>query len=363
MSFAFIADSHCALRGMRSEIPLEDTLQPLRAAVAHCLLKSLPLVIGGDLYDTNAPPARLVFQVNKILGQLREKHLPIYLIQGNHDKDPETPWGSLVEGVQHIHQQLVDIGGLKVYGLDFAPATHITQQIQQIPKCDVLVLHQALKQGLGFEGAWNCDLDWVNPELCADVLLGDLHNAREELFSTDKKVRGLYPGVQYMTTVDAPRDPSFIVVTGKTGGHLDYQRVALPCRPFYTVELQKNQDVGDFVEHLKAQASEVPVRAIVHVKYPADARELFAALKTALEGTVIFIETPLPAQGGFSASRNLVLKVQKGITLPALVEQRTKDSPNEIFKGLMKGLAGARTSGEVQEVIKASRAQALRATA
>lgn len=265
--FVFTADNHINLRGLRPEIPLEDTIQPLRETVEYCLAQKLPLVLGGDLYDTNNPPARLVARVNEIMARMERNGLPVWAIQGNHDKDPETPWGVISPGVQWLDGKTVTIGGLSVHGLDFAPASIIAPRISALPKVDVVVIHQALRQGLGFEDAWNCDLDWFDPLKTKNVLAGDLHRVLKPLLSTTGDVTGWYPGTPYMTTIDESPFPTFMVIKGVLpSGFLDIQRLPLKHRPFHDITADSEDAL-----HAALQGVSLDQRPIIVLRAPSDA--------------------------------------------------------------------------------------------
>jgi hypothetical protein len=318
--FVFTADNHVNLRGLRPEIPLEDTLRPLNDIVQYCLLNKLPLVLGGDLYDTNNPPARLVARVNEILARMNHQGLEVWAIQGNHDKDPETPWATIAPGVKWLNERMATIGGLEVYGLDFAPASTIAPKISAMPACDVVVIHQALRQGLKFEDAWNCDLDWFDPEKVKNVLAGDLHMAKRPLWSTKHDVFATYPGTPYMTTVEEDPCPTFILVKGMTPeGFLDFERLPLWCRPFFDVTADNAGAVEGFAEGLSLDP-----KPIVLLRYPVDCPGVLKAANTFLKDTFL-IEKPLPAKGGFVTSRKLIAEAREGLTLQKVVNERTKD--------------------------------------
>ena len=97
--FVFVADSHVALRGIRPEVPGIDTLIPLQVSVDYALAHGLPWVHGGDLYDKNLPPSRLTAAVEDIFVPAIQKGLQAYVVQGNHDRDPEFPWACHARGV------------------------------------------------------------------------------------------------------------------------------------------------------------------------------------------------------------------------------------------------------------------------
>lgn len=352
--FAFIADSHVNTRGMRPEIPMEDTLLPLQAVARFCIDNRCPLIMGGDLYDVNTPQSHLVYEVNGILTEILQHGNQVYTIQGNHDKTPKHPWASHARGVQHVHGKLFTIGSLRLYGLDFAPASVLAPQLQQIPECDVLILHQALHQGLKFQDAWNCDLDWIDPLRVRDVLIGDLHRVFEELWSTDGKVRALYSGSQYMTAITETHDPSFLVVTGKTGDHLMYRREPLPHRRFIDVTLTTPGDLQVLLQGLDTNG-----KPVINVHFPQGDRGIISELKKAVGDRVFLIETPEAASTDVSTSRHLRYSAKEGVTLAGVAMERLKDSKDPYLPAFVRDLVGCRTMEALREVVAIHRDKVL----
>jgi len=352
--FVFSADNHVNLRGLRPEIPMDDTIQPLKEIVEYCLQENLPLVLGGDLYDTNNPPARLVARVNEILSRMHSKGLCVWAIQGNHDKDPETPWATIAPGVNWLNGRTETIGGLRVHGIDFAPASILAPKIAQMPACDIVVIHQALRQGLKFEDAWNCDLDWFDPQKVKNVLAGDLHMVKKALWSTKHEVFGTYPGTPYMTTVDEDPSPTFMLIKGLTpDGFMSFDRLPLKHRPFHDLTL-------DTAEALQLFAAGLPrdPKPLIVLRFPVDCPEVLKAASALLKDTFL-IEKPLPARGGFSTRRNLVMEAREGLTLTALVNERA--SADAGLKSLLLDLVSCRDRESVASTLASHRQAALAA--
>lgn len=138
----------------------------------------LPVVLVGDIFDSVKLDPVVTHFFRKEMDRCAGEGLPVYAIQGNHDKQ-HTPWyTALHDHVQHIGDgQPVDIGGVICRGLDYALKDQIHAQLadisqQELPQC--LFLHQATRQALKFEGRWNCDLQAV-PEGIPLIVMGDIH--------------------------------------------------------------------------------------------------------------------------------------------------------------------------------------------
>ena len=102
-SFRFIhtADLHLdsPFRGLAETSPgLRDTLQSatlgaLNRVVDHTInSKADFLIIAGDLYDSKDRSLRALVSFRKQMERLAERHIPVFIVHGNHD--PLNGWGS-----------------------------------------------------------------------------------------------------------------------------------------------------------------------------------------------------------------------------------------------------------------------------
>ncbi len=150
---------------------------------------SVPAVIAGDLFDVSDPPSSLVQFFRSEMERAHQAGIPVYAIQGNHDKRA-VPW-YVACSPYPIHfgdGKPIAINGINVVGFDYTGRDEIQAQLAQLvvnmvqyeehqmpeEKPRILFLHQAVKQALKFEGAYNCDLDWVPSDIPLTIL-GDIH--------------------------------------------------------------------------------------------------------------------------------------------------------------------------------------------
>ncbi len=283
--FVFVADVHLDTRGFREDIPGEDGFTAFNAVVDYALAKGKPLVIGGDLFDKNRPPANVVHKAGEIIS----RHPEVYAVQGNHDLDRTTPWYGLWSNVKQLSLTPQNVGGHMLCGLDYAPMDTIKARLMDVPPCDGLVLHQALRQALGFEGAWNCDLDWINPSITTNLWVGDIH-AKNEHYSSDKLVRGVYPGATYPQSI-SQRDSGYFLDVGteKVGTHYAFSYQRSPQRPVILTAFYDAGELGDIRskpelktipgDHLGVASLKAPV---VYVTYPRDLQGVEAQVRDCL---------------------------------------------------------------------------------
>ncbi len=237
LAFLFLGDLHLAPR-IWSNLPTVtgDGAVGLRDLFALSAKLGCPdVVLGGDIFDSNPPNSDQV----TIFQELAARHVQcggrIWCYQGNHDKVAAgTPWYATMPNwllpVTHIGDGTpVEIGGLRCVAYDYATKDDILstlatlneeiQQGQQPPQ--VLMLHQAFKEALGFEHAWNCEAAAVPPQIPL-TLIGDIHAPIE--FSTPGG-RAYYSGSSHPRNIDEIKHaPSALAVRTD----LSVERIPLP---------------------------------------------------------------------------------------------------------------------------------------
>ncbi len=164
-----------------------DAEAAFKAVVDLAIELHLPLVLAGDVFDHVNPSTPIILFFRQQMDRCQEECVDVYFIQGNHDKRREDV--PLVSALHHHPKWLdmyaspdlpggpVSIGGVCCQGLDYDTRERIQEKIGSMHnrrRPDVLVMHQAVKQHLRFEDAWNADLEWV-PEDVKLIVLGDLH--------------------------------------------------------------------------------------------------------------------------------------------------------------------------------------------
>jgi DNA repair exonuclease SbcCD nuclease subunit len=136
------------------------------------------LILAGDVFDANKIDGACIDTLTRFCAELKAAGFRIMFVQGNHDiqngrGDCLVPL-LVPMGCEHIHNKVVEIDGLKIYGLDYSPAEAYHTAMEAVPPCDLLVTHVAYQHLLGFEGAYTMRLDQV-PAHVGNVLVGDIH--------------------------------------------------------------------------------------------------------------------------------------------------------------------------------------------
>jgi len=191
----------------------------------------VPAVIVGDLFDTTKPSSDLVTIHRRQMDRAKEAGIPVFFIQGNHDLQ-KTPWPSaLHDWPKYVgNGEPFDLGGCSALGFDYSSKDDIKASLEGLAnKVDpegterVLFLHQAVKQALGFENAWNCDLEWI-PGNCKLTVIGDIHVPMD--FTLPGNRRACYTGPGHARDITQIGPKSCVVINDD----LSYDRHPLSYR-------------------------------------------------------------------------------------------------------------------------------------
>lgn len=162
-----------------------DAYHAFEQVVGHAVRLNVPLILAGDVFDTTNPTTADVHFFRIQMDHLRQAGVPVYHFQGNHDRR-NLPWSDAI----HSHPVYVGDGrpfsldGVSFRAFDYDSHDRIQTRVEMLasePLPDVLLLHQAAKQALKFDGAWNFDLQTV-PQGIHTVILGDIHTPFAQRF-------------------------------------------------------------------------------------------------------------------------------------------------------------------------------------
>lgn len=170
--------------------------------VNRAIKNATPLVLNGDIFDTTTPSPEMVKVFRSMMDKCQAAGVSVYALQGNHDKTV-PPWFSSVHDwpVYVGHGEPFAIGALHCVGLDYAihdDARLAVDSLASKGHIDVLFIHQAVKQALGFDGAWNCDLEWV-PDNVRLIVMSDIH--KPQIFDVGGR-KAAYTGASSPRDID-----------------------------------------------------------------------------------------------------------------------------------------------------------------
>lgn len=357
-AFVALGDVHLSGRiwGSRPDVTGDDILGLENVLTVSIDQGKVPIVLVGDIFDTayqaDVRPLR-AFQA--WVDRVRDRGISVYALQGNHDRRA-IPWYAAAPHVQHIGDgRPLVINGVSARGFDFDLLDGIRGKLQALaadPLPQVLFLHQAARQALKFDGAWNCDLEDVPPGIPLTVL-ADLHGP----YSGE-----IRPGQEWAYTNSGhPRstsefgDRSILVVNQD----LSWRRVPVPTRPMRH-EIWTSSSAADLTEWLLETSGMARAASLAHflkLTYSSARVEEVRAFKGNLPETpypVLFWDEILPDR---KDRKEGVAATQK---VPG---------PREVLEGLLPGPENAQalnlaldlitTPGALPDCLQAHRVQFL----
>lgn len=284
---AILADSHLISQTWRMRPEVQgDSYRSLTFAVTHCIQHQLSLQLGGDTLDSTSPSSDDVRVFREQMDRMEEAGLPVYAIQGNHDKTV-PPWFLAIHPhVQHVHGSVYSpVKGLLMTAFDYMPANELREAVAQIPPTiHTVLLHQAARPIMDIPGAWNFDPAWL-PEWVNTVFMGDIHMPAE--FNWGPGTRGFYTGAGHVLALSEPWQTSMLDVR-MNDGVMSVTRVPLPFRRYVRVSVRSDADMPAALHTIKTVGStdEVPPVVVLEHAGVAGIQEAAAAAATARKAAV-----------------------------------------------------------------------------
>jgi len=217
MKFAHFADIHLGYEQYNLPWRAEDFFQSFKRAAEIAVKEGVDFaIISGDLFHRNVPSPRTILEAIEVLRIFKEKGIPVFAIEGNHDKSMRESAYHLLENLgllnllgfrkervegDYLTSEKVE-GAYLVKGvfkdLEIIGDKHRTKwQIEKILPLlkgggkSILVLHQVVKEvvDIDLEMSWDITIDQL-PE--ADYYaFGHVHMHREKRIGDSFLV---YPG-------------------------------------------------------------------------------------------------------------------------------------------------------------------------
>ena len=269
--FLAAADWHVC-RSAWSRRPIRgDADFALAQVVDLALAYGVPLVAAGDLFDAATPHVLDVAAVRAQVDRLAAAGLPLYYIQGQHERvvdllagpaAPAATWlGALSAWPVHLHDRTVTLGPFRVRGLDWTPEAALPAALTALadldPAPDFLVCHQVWAEVSGGVGAAEAALAAVPPGI--EVITGDYHGTKVvEISRADGTVdRALSPGALHRLTIAEP-DEHHVWLVNDDGSAA---AIRLRSRAALRFDLRDAADLDDFCRHAWPIARDLAARA------------------------------------------------------------------------------------------------------
>jgi len=266
-----LADSHLRDRQFSNASRGEDFTRAFNQAIDVAINTKVAAIIhGGDLLDSKRPSSKTMLDLAKIHARLVAAQMPMYVVNGDHDKD-EPHWvdsmkdfgASLFQdrGIVVLKDQLITIPGTKitVYGMDYIGKTkeRFLEIRDTLPKADILLWHTMIKEFAGFSGEQVASLSELPSDKYRLIALGDIH------VSEYKHVRDClvgYPGTTELCKKDEPllKTVSLFEIP-EAGPIAEPQKIPILTRCVKVYRLLKDEDVLRVITELDGIKDQNPM--------------------------------------------------------------------------------------------------------
>ena len=167
------ADAHLTNKTWQKHNIRGDTFYAFYQVIDEAIRLKVPIIAAGDLIDKKTNVSETIVCMNDALQTLHKAGLTFYYVQGQHELS-SVPWMNVNSCTRRLHRELVNLGGLNIYGIDYQSTEGLAVELKDIPKnADVLVCHQVWSEFMGditFPQGSFADIPHVST-----VITGDYH--------------------------------------------------------------------------------------------------------------------------------------------------------------------------------------------
>jgi DNA repair exonuclease SbcCD nuclease subunit len=352
----FAADLHITEQVWRARKDLKgDAFRALAALKDQILAlhkqEHVSVILGGDVFDSGKVRGPSLESFTEFVDTLYESDIPVYFIQGNHDRDLDRPIAE-VQGAVSLHKTCTEIDGLMCYGLDWMTREELQIELQQIPgNVDVLILHGMAEHLLSFEAAADFSLDDI-PTHVKHVLVGDIHVRDVFKYTSGTCVS---PGPMHPTKIDQEGPFGFNTLRQ---GSTDWESYDIPGRPISRFVIMTEQEALNLEAALPAiQAAGVEnYEPIVEVRYVSELAEFIERWMSKFTGIRFFTK---PSAKGKLLSKEDITEAQKNFqelslitSLSVVVDARTEKELHDFLHACLTGDALAVVEKKVEPFVQ-----------
>jgi predicted phosphodiesterase len=257
---AWIADSHLGKQQYGRASRRKDMAYALSSVVDICIAQGVDEILHcGDIINSTRPSPEDIAELSELNEKLIRSKMTMYVISGNHDMS--TPhWIEVVvghtlpgpawPGLKLIDKQEVTLRcGLTVFGMPFVSVDEFRKFI--FPSADILMMHQAVKEFINFEGNVLEIKDLPLAKYLA-ILMGDIHIDKQENIPCNAGVTFVgYPGSTEMTesSEDARKHVHFLTIENKC--LKTHERIQIPTRGVVRMKIREEKDVEEAMKSVR----------------------------------------------------------------------------------------------------------------
>lgn len=272
-----------------------DSYYGLQQLVDYCLNHDLPLIAAGDLFNEANPESKPVWVAAQQMTRMQQADLPVYYIEGQHERTRDTPWLAVHPWPTHVNRRSFTIGKHKFYGLNYTRTDTIQEALKAIPSStEILVAHQVWQDLMGQKVGPECaisDVPYVRM-----IITGDFHChlTVSAIGWNGQRVTMVSPGPLCMQSVSEDSHKFFYVLYDD----LSLASVPLKARSFYSWDLTTEEEMAQFLNEVPTITfqNDVPpeiAKPIIRVRFEVSLNDPYVRIAKAIGDKAHFFPVPL----------------------------------------------------------------------
>lgn len=298
MRIAHISDTHLGYRQYNLDAREQDIYDTFNEAIDIALEKEADVLIhSGDLFDSPSPPIKALVTLKKALQKIGDK-MEVLCVLGEHDipkrrgMAPHRLFDMKVLGYDFDLDSIVidDVLFAGISNIKGRATDHLKEELKKFDplaenyESSVLILHQAIKRYLPFEGAYQLKEDHL-PRNANYYAMGHIHARELETFGKGKLS---YSGSTEIINKDEitswETKGKGVNIIDIESGEVSVETIDLNLRPQKKLEIE--------VENLEDRLKELSFdqKPILHLKIIGeliDKKSVYEKLQKYLEDKVI----------------------------------------------------------------------------
>ncbi|MEJ2249871.1 MAG: exonuclease SbcCD subunit D [Candidatus Lokiarchaeota archaeon] len=255
MRIAHISDTHLGYRQYNLDVREQDIYDVFNEAIDIALEERADVLIhSGDLFDTPEPPIKALYTLQNALSKIGDK-MKVLTVLGEHDTPkrrgmaPHRLFKMEVLGDAYSldHVIIDDVLFAGISNLKGRATDHLKQELEKFDfltkqyEGSVLILHQAIKSFLPFEGAYQLKEDDL-PQSANYYALGHIHSREIQSFGNGKLA---YAGSTEIMNKDEisswKKNGKGLYLIDIEKGDVSVERIDLNVRPQIKLEIEERE--------------------------------------------------------------------------------------------------------------------------
>lgn len=252
INVGWLSDTHVGYRQFGMVRRQQDFADAYYRAVQGMIEAKVDFIIHtGDMTQSSRPAPEDVMVLKAVEKLLQDNHKMMFAIRGQHDGLVGESWASVAKFTQNAFgmaiinaESDITMCGLKVVGIPHTSREVLLEKFKDPElKGDILMLHQAVKEMIGFPAASALSLDELPYDRFQVIAIGDIHVAKFIPHPKNADCWVGYAGSTELCSSTETSEKSWIELKFRDGKLYSFTRYPIATRPVIRLDLKTEDDI------------------------------------------------------------------------------------------------------------------------